>query len=123
MHQIKKDEATLSLRRVLILLLSDSDGKTEVTGIDVIPASEIRVSKNGATAANGTGLWTEIEHGQYAYELGTGEIDTYGFVGVRVARSGSFRTFFKEIQIVAESPYVLNGVAKNVAYSNFTFPM
>jgi hypothetical protein len=122
MQHIKKDEATLARRRLLMYLLSDTDGKTPVTGID-LSGSEIRVSKNGAAAADFTGLWSEMEFGEYAYELGTSEIDTFGFVAVRAARSGSFRTFLKEAQIVASDPYVVNGVQKNTAYSNFTFGM
>src|SRR5262249_33474751 len=120
MHQIKKDEATLSLRRVLIYLVSDGDGKTAITGIGP-DVTELKVSKNGAAEANMAGLWTEISGGLYHYELATGEIDTFGFVSVRVIPRTSlrvggvdnFRTFVKEVQIIAASPYVLNGIPKN----------
>lgn len=87
-RDITVSEATGAERRIPLYLVDATDGLTEETGLS-ISGSECRVSKNGAASANCAGSITENETGLYAYEPTTGEVDTVGYVTVRISDSAA----------------------------------
>jgi hypothetical protein len=105
MHLIRQSESTAARRRVVFALVASADGFTPVTGATFV-AGELLVSKNGATEANaaGTTAATQIGGGLYYLELSAAEVDTFGFVTVRVNKSGS-RGAVVAVQVVAFDPY------------------
>lgn len=100
---IKQSEATAALRRIPIYLVDATDGFTPETGVTT---PTIDISKNGAIQSTGGGSWSEIGDGLYYYTATASEIDTLGFLNVRVIKSGVSREFAGIAQIVAFNPYV-----------------
>lgn len=94
---INLDETTAALRRVLVYLVDLTDGYTPETGVTT---PTIEISKNGAAQGAGAGSWTEIGDGQYYYALTAGEVDTEGFLALRIVKAGVSREFSKEVEIV-----------------------
>lgn len=80
------NETTASLRRIPFVLY-DLTGALQ-TG-QTVSGAEMQISKNGAAFANGTGSVTEVAGGAYYYECASGEVDTEGFVFLKIANSGS----------------------------------
>lgn len=97
MYQIKQSETTAARRRIPVLLVDLTDGYTPKTGQT---APTVTISKNGATAATGTGTWTEIGNGQYYYEFASGEVDTLGWIAVNVQKTAC-RQYNAVVQIMA----------------------
>lgn len=81
---ITVSEATAARRRIPIYLVDATDGTTEETGV-TISGSECRISKNGAGAADCTGSVVADENGLYYYQAAAGDVDTIGYVTVRIA--------------------------------------
>lgn len=98
---IQQSEATAARRRLPIYLVDATDGFTPETGVT---SPTVEVSKNGAAQATGTGSWTEIGDGMYYYECVVGEVDTLGFLNVRILGTGC-REFQAVAQVVAFDPY------------------
>ena len=98
MFQIKLSETTAARRRIPILLVDATDGYTPETGIT---SPTIKISKNGATQATGTGTFTEIGTGQYYYEFASGEVDTLGWIAFNLQKSGTTRDYNAIVQIMA----------------------
>jgi hypothetical protein len=98
MFQIKQGESTASRKRLPILLVDITDGYTAETGVT---SPTISISKNGATAAAGSGSFVEIGLGQYYYEFASGEIDTLGWVAVNIVKTGTTRDYNAIVQIMA----------------------
>jgi hypothetical protein len=98
MFQVKQNESTASRKRLPILLVDATDGFTPETGVT---SPTISISKNGATAASGTGSFVEIGFGQYYYEFASGEIDTLGWTAVYVIKTGTTRAYNAIVQIMA----------------------
>jgi hypothetical protein len=98
MFQIKQNESTASRKRLPILLVDLTDGFTAETGVT---SPTISISKNGGTAASGTGSFVEIGFGQYYYEFASGEIDTLGWTAVYVIKTGTTRAYNAIVQIMA----------------------
>lgn len=98
---IKKDESTGSLRRITVIIVDQSDGNTLETGQTNF---NIEVSKAGGTQAAGTGVWGEVGEGEYYYEFGTTEVNTFGKLTARFAKTG-MREFKGEAQVVGFNPY------------------
>ena len=97
MYQIKQSEATAARRRIPVLLVDATDGYTPKTGQR---GPTVTISKNGATAATGTGTWTEISNGQYYYEFASGEVDTLGWIAVNVQKTAC-RQYNAVVQVMA----------------------
>lgn len=97
MYQIKQSETTAARRRIPVLLVDATDGYTPKTGQT---APTVTISKNGATAATGTGTWTEISNGQYYYEFASGEVDTLGWIAVNVQKTAC-RQYNAVVQVMA----------------------
>jgi hypothetical protein len=97
MYQIKQSESTAARRRIPVLLVDSTDGYTPKTGQT---APTVTISKNGATAATGTGTWTEISNGQYYYEFTSGEVDTLGWIAVNVQKTAC-RQYNAVVQVMA----------------------
>jgi hypothetical protein len=97
MYQIKQSESTAARRRIPVLLVDSTDGYTPKTGQT---APTVTISKNGATAATGTGTWTEIANGQYYYEFASGEVDTLGWIAVNVQKTAC-RQYNAIVQVMA----------------------
>lgn len=97
MYQIKQSESTAARRRIPVLLVDATDGYTPKTGQT---APTVTISKNGATAATGTGTWTEISNGQYYYEFASGEVDTLGWIAVNVQKTAC-RQYNAVVQVMA----------------------
>jgi hypothetical protein len=98
---IKKNESTTTLRRVPVIIVDQSDGNTLETGQTNF---NIEVSKAGAAQASGTGVWGEIGDGEYYYQFGTTEVNTFGFLIARFNKTG-MREFKAVAQIVGFNPY------------------
>jgi len=92
--RLKQNEATAARRRVLIAL--------NATGI-TIAAGDLKVSKNGASAVNAAGTWTEIGSNVYSYEFTAGEVDTTGYVAAIYLKAGVFGSALA--QVVPADPY------------------
>lgn len=97
MYQIKQSESEAARRRIPVLLVDATDGYTPKTGQT---APTVTISKNGATAATGTGAWTEISNGQYYYEFASGEVDTLGWIAVNVQKTAC-RQYNAVVQVMA----------------------
>lgn len=82
-----KSESTAAQRRIPLYLVDATDGYTAETGL-TFSAGELKLSKNGASEANHAGSVTELAGGLYYYEATSGELDTVGFLTLRVAKSG-----------------------------------
>ena len=99
---LQQSESTAAQRRIPVLLVDSGDGFSSETGV-LTPTIEI--SKNGAAQAAGVGTWVEIGEGLYYYELTAAELNTVGFVNVRVIKTGVSRQFQGVAQVVAFDPY------------------
>lgn len=82
-----KSESTAAQRRIPLYLVDATDGFTPETGLS-FSAGDLKLSKNGAAEANHGGSVTEMAGGLYYYEATQGELDTVGFLSVRVAKTG-----------------------------------
>lgn len=98
---IKKNESTTTLRRVPVIIVDQSDGNSLETGQTNF---NIEVSKAGAAQASGTGVWGEIGDGEYYYQFGSTEVNTFGFLIARFQKTG-MREFKAVAQIVGFDPY------------------
>lgn len=99
MLRLIQSQATAAERRIPLYLVDDTDGKTPETGL-VFAAGELLVSKNGAVEANAAGVITERAGGLYYYEFTQAELDTLGFVTLRVVKAG-VRQFIAAHHVVA----------------------
>lgn len=119
MHLIRQSESTAARRRIVFALVASADGFTPVTGA-TFTAGELLVSKNGATEANATNTTaaTQIGGGLYYVELTATECDTFGFVTLRINKSGS-RGAVVAVQVVAFDPYG----ATNLGLTNLANPV
>lgn len=102
MFYVKLSESTAARKRVPIYLVDAANGYTPETGVT---SPTIEVSKNGAAQASGTGTFTEIGDGAYYYEFASGEIDTLGWVNLRVVKSGTSREYQTIVHITAFDAY------------------
>jgi hypothetical protein len=100
---LQKDEATAAQRRVPMYLVDSGDGITPETGV-TISAGDLKISKNGGAEANHAGTLTEVAGGNYYYEATAGELDTVGYITLRLSKSG-IRVFNACAQVVAFDPY------------------
>jgi hypothetical protein len=80
------NETSATLRRIPFVLY-DLTGALQ-TG-QTVTGAEMQISKNGGSFANGGGSVTEVGSGAYYYECSSGEVDTEGFVLLKIANSGS----------------------------------
>lgn len=129
MLQFKQSETTAARRRMLVRLVDATDLSTPETGVTVA-AGDLKISKNGAAEANHAGTWTEIGGGDYYYEFTSGELDTFGFIRLRIAKTGiAPASFFGQVEandpytpITATVPTLLQGTAQSGTASTITFP-
>ena len=106
MQLIKVNESAAARRRIPFVLVDDTDGKTPEVGI-TFSGAEIKVSKNGADEVSFAGTVTEVAPsggGVYYYLPDATEIDTVGFLSVRVTKTG-VRTFNSVCEVVSFDPY------------------
>jgi len=80
------NETTASLRRVPFRLY-DLSGQPLAGSAP--SNSEILISKDGASYATSTGTITELAGGDYYYECASGEVDTEGFLLLKILRAGA----------------------------------
>jgi len=100
---LQKDEATAARRRIPIYLVDATDGVTPETSVTV-SAGDVKISKDGGGEANHGGTLNELAGGMYYYEATAGELDTLGFLSIRLVKSG-VRTFIAVAQVVAVDLY------------------
>jgi hypothetical protein len=105
MQLLKLSEGTAARRRIPVYLVDATDGITEETGL----TPTVTVSKNGAAFAAAGGTTTEVANGLYYYQATAGELDTPGFLVVRVANAAS-RTFVAVALVVAYDPHDAAGL-------------
>ena len=103
MHLIKLNESTSARRRVPVVLVDDTDGKSPETGI-TISGSDAKVTKNNDTESDFTGTLTEQSGGDYYYEFHADEVDSLGFLRLRIVKAGC-RTYRVWAQVVGFDPY------------------
>ncbi len=105
MFYVKQNESDSVRRRVPIYLVDVVDGYTPKTGV-VTPT--IKVIKNGDPAITASGSFGETGDGTYYYILGTGEVDTLGWVRVLIVRSNDVnlntRAYNAIVYITAADP-------------------
>lgn len=84
MQQLLLNETTASRRRIPLFLFDDdsADAYAPKTGL-TFTASEILISKNGASEVNSTGSVVEVAGGGYYYQATEAELDTLGYLSVR----------------------------------------
>lgn len=83
--EFNKSEATAAKRRLPFRCIDATGaGKTGLT----FSGSEIQVSKNGAAFGDFAGSASELAGGWYYYEFTQSELNTTGFVGLKVVKSG-----------------------------------
>jgi hypothetical protein len=80
------DQADDTLRRIPAFLVNSSGAV--VTGATPSGA-QLQVSKNGAAWVDAGGTWDEIGGGEYYYTATAGEVDTAGFLALKVAATGA----------------------------------
>ena len=88
---LTQSEGTAAQRRVPFHLVDATDGVTEEAGL-TISGSECLVTKNSGATANCAGSIIEVGNGQYAYEFTQSELDTLGYVGVRISEAAARKT-------------------------------
>ena len=113
MQQIRLDETTAVLRRIPLFLLDVVDGETPKTALE-FAAADIQVSKNGAAEANSAGTVTEVAGGLYYYTATAGEVDTAGFLTLRVVHEGVVQ-FVALTQVTDITTAVVEGILAEVA--------
>lgn len=90
------NETTAALRRIPFVLYDlvqvFQTGQT-VTG------AEVQVSKNGGAFVNGAGSVVEVGGGAYYYEATAGEVDTEGFLILKIVNAGSAPGPIKEVSV------------------------
>jgi hypothetical protein len=116
MFLIKQNESTAARRRVPVVFVDDTDGKTPEPGV-TLSAGDMKVSKNGGAETNHAGAVTEQAGGDYYYEFDSTEVDTLGFLRARIVKSG-VRTFRIAAQVVAFDPYATSAVQGGDAYAD-----
>lgn len=85
---IAKDEATAAQRRIPIYLVDVTDDETPETGL-TISGAECEISKNGGSWGTCAGSIGEVDDGVYYYEATTGEVDTVGYVTLKIAEAAA----------------------------------
>lgn len=103
MQLIKLSESTAARRRIPFFATDIADGVTAKTGL-TFAAAEMQISENGAAYANGGGTVTEVGSGLYYYECATADIDTLGFLTLKLNDS-LMTAQTVAVQIVAFDPY------------------
>jgi hypothetical protein len=113
MMKLRQSEAVGVRARIPFYLVDATDGFTPETGITV-STSDVQISKNGASFANFAGSWSELGVGLYYYTATASELDTLGFLWVKVVKAG-VRTNIAMCQITTEDPYIARNVRGLVA--------
>jgi hypothetical protein len=105
MQQVLLNEATAARRRIPLFLFDDdaADDFAPKTGL-TFSASEILISKNGATEVNSAGSVVEIAGGGYYYQATQAELDTVGFFSVRPNKTDVYGSP-SVVQIIALNLY------------------
>lgn len=102
MQLLKISESNAARRRIPVKLVDSTDGKTEEAGL--AGTATVTVSKNGVAYAPATGSFVEIGSGSYYYQAALTELDTPGFLLVRVVEANA-RTFDASVEVVAFDPH------------------
>jgi hypothetical protein len=97
MFQVKLDESNSTRRRIPVLLVDATDGYTPETGLSTFT---VNVSQNGTILGSQTQSLTEVGNGVYYYTLGTGAVNTLGWVTINVSATGC-RQYNAIVQIMA----------------------
>jgi hypothetical protein len=95
--QVKLDESNSTRRRIPVLLVDATDGYTPETGLSTFT---VNVSQNGTILGSQTQTVTEVGNGVYYYTLGTGAVNTLGWVTINVSATGC-RQYNAIVQIMA----------------------
>lgn len=98
-----QNESVAARRNIPFILVDSTDGFTQRSGILVV-AGNIKVSKNGGTEVNHSGIITEVGGGSYYYQATSGELDTLGYLQARITPSGC-RSFNALSQVININPY------------------
>lgn len=84
-----QNQSTGVLREIPFVLRDSSD--VEVTGA-VLTGAEIQLSKNGGAYANFAGSVAEVGNGLYTYSATAAELDTLGYLDVRIDDGANITT-------------------------------
>lgn len=113
MMRIKQSESVAARARIPFFLVDDTDGKTPEPS--VTPATgELKVCKNGGAWTNSAGTWSNRGEGAYDYTPTASELDTLGYILVKVLVSG-IRINTAAAQVQSEDPYVSPNVRAAVS--------
>jgi hypothetical protein len=101
-QMLKQSESTAARRRLVFACVDATDNKTPETGL-TFAAGELKISKNGATEANPTNTATAVEigGGLYYVELTAAEVDTLGFLTLRLNNKSGVANSAALVQVVA----------------------
>ena len=109
---IKVSEATAARRRIPFRAVLDADG-TPIVGLSFIVPYDVTLVKNGAAPVSGDGSVAEVGGGEYYYEATAAELNTLGFLLVRIENSaGGMRRFVGNVQIVPLDPFGAKAVER-----------
>lgn len=97
MFQVKQNESLSERRRIPVLLVDATDGYTPETSLSTFT---VAVSQNGTILSSQSQSLTEVGNGIYYYTLGTGAVNTLGWVTVNVSATGC-RNYNAIVQIMA----------------------
>lgn len=108
MLTFQQSEATAERRRWIIVLVDSTDGVTGLTG----QTGTVKISKNGAAAANSTNSIVEVDSGDmpghYYIELTAAELDTLGHISITKKTAGSL-AFHDRAIVSYNDPYISAG--------------
>lgn len=119
MRRLLLNQSTAALRRIRFPLLQEVDDYTPITGAAAsFVAADIQVSKNGGTETDSAGTVSEIGGGEYYYEATAAELNTEGFLVLRMVYSGARRkTIEVEVKSYVEEAAALLDLAAGVETS------
>jgi hypothetical protein len=97
MMLLELSEATAARRRIPFVCVDATDGVTPETGV-TFASNDLLISKNGAAEAPFGGTASEMGGGLYYYEFTQAELNTAGFITLRVNKSGvAVARFFAQV--------------------------
>lgn len=101
MQLIKQNESTAVRRTIAIQASNSADNTPYTSGLS---GADLKISKAGAAEASSAGTATHLGGGLYKYEFTAGEVDTLGFLSVRISKIGVWGDSYTS-QVVTFDPY------------------
>ena len=101
MFKVKQNESNAAYRTIYFLATNTADNSGYTSNL---LASELKLSKAGGTEANASNGSTHIANGLHKFVLTPTEVDTFGFLSIRIAKTGVYGDV-TVVQVVAFDAY------------------